>query len=1183
MKKIFAFFTQPWLITVLGLLAISLLIWFVGPLISIAGFEPLGTEFARIIAIVILFVLWGFKKLKNFLQGMRANQKIIDGLSSSEQEPDYSSEEVGILNKRFDEAMAVLKKSRRKKGGISSLYALPWYIIIGPPGSGKTTALVNSGLEFPLAGRSGAPAMQGIGGTRNCDWWFTNKAILLDTAGRYVTQDSHAEVDNAAWFGFLDLLKKHRKRQPINGVLISISISDLMLQNEQERNSHINAIKLRIQELYDRFGIRFPIYVLLTKSDLIAGFMEFFDDLGREERAQVWGATLPLDEEKTADFNPVDSFSQEYDDLVKRLNQRLVWRLNQERDSKRRSLIYGFPQQLAALKQPLESFLKDIFQQNRYEASPLLRGVYFTSGTQEGTPIDRVMGSLARSFGLNQQVLPSYGGQNRSYFITDLLNRVIIPEAQLAGVNHRLERKRAWLQSGAYVGTALLAVILSVGWLTSYSRNKDYITQVSEKSAEAQKALDELSSAKREPWMALDLLNSIRDIPGEFQDPDAEVPWLMSMGLYQGDQLGSKARTAYLRVLSNIFLPRLILRLEGQLQQGSRNPDYLFEGLKVYLMYRDQDHFDADSIKAWLLLDWQNNLPRTLSNEQREQLNQHLESLLVNGPPVLPINLDENLINRTRLTLRRVPYAERVYGRLKRTRFDERIKGFRITDAVGPDAPLVFALKSGKPLNRGIPGLYTYAGFRDVFLKSSLELSSQLAEESWILGDKLPKDEAYNTEKLNYDVRQLYLLDYANQWESLLSDVRLAPVTNLYKAVDMLNVLSAANSPLRRLLIAIKDETSLNKVNELLGKAGEAASDSLNSLKDRLSGILGMETEKVEIKPQIKLDNVVEPRFESLHALVKPLPDGSVPIDSVLLDLNELYVYLNAIASASNRGEAALNAARAQADGNNIISKVKLKAKRQPAFVQDMMIALAINSQNLTVGGVRAHLNTQWSSEALGYCRQAIKDRYPVVRDSTRKITLEDFGQFFGPDGTMDSFFNTYLRDFVDTSSVPWRWRAKGGLSVSALEEFRRARIIKDTFFRGGGSIPSVFFELKPINMDSTIRRFMLEIDKQKITYSHGPIRIDNLQWPGPEGSSQVQIQFQPPMSSGASNIRKIGPWAWFELLDQSNIEATSSPETYIVTFNIGYRKAKYELHASSTHNPFRLKALQQFRCPEKL
>ena len=66
------------------------------------------------------------------------------------------------------------------KGG-QALYQLPWYAIIGPPGAGKTTALFNSGLRFPLAERHGAEPVRGVGGTRNCDWWFTEKAVLLDT------------------------------------------------------------------------------------------------------------------------------------------------------------------------------------------------------------------------------------------------------------------------------------------------------------------------------------------------------------------------------------------------------------------------------------------------------------------------------------------------------------------------------------------------------------------------------------------------------------------------------------------------------------------------------------------------------------------------------------------------------------------------------------------------------------------------------------------------------------------------------------------------------------------------------------------------------------------------------------------------------------------------------------------
>ena len=214
------------------------------------------------------------------------------------------------------------------------------YVIIGPPGSGKTTALANSGLRFPLAEQMGAGAVRGVGGTRNCDWWFADEAVLLDTAGRYTTQDSHAAVDKAAWLGFLDLLKKQRSRRPIDGAFVAISLSDLLLGSESERAAHAVAIRSRVQELYTQLGVRFPVYVMLTKLDLVPGFMEFFDGLSKEERAQVWGMTFSLDDGKSTE-GPLQVFRSEFDALEARLNERLVERLQQERDPARRDLIYG--------------------------------------------------------------------------------------------------------------------------------------------------------------------------------------------------------------------------------------------------------------------------------------------------------------------------------------------------------------------------------------------------------------------------------------------------------------------------------------------------------------------------------------------------------------------------------------------------------------------------------------------------------------------------------------------------------------------------------------------------------------------------------------------------------------------------------------------------------------------------
>ena len=401
MKAFFSFVIR-WVIPLLGLIALSLIIWFIGPLL-----EFLVPEGRRWALIIFIFALWIGYRVFCIIQARRNAAKVLQSLAAdTPPDPDSvaTAEELAALRQRMDEALALLKKAKLGGDERRNLYELPWYVIIGPPGSGKTTALVNSGLHFPLAAQLGAGAVRGVGGTRNCDWWFTDQAVLLDTAGRYTTQDSHATVDKAAWLGFLDLLKTQRSRRPIDGAFVAISLSDLLLGSEAERAAHAAAIRLRIQELYTQLGVRFPIYLMLTKLDLVPGFMEFFDSLSKEERAQVWGMTFALDDGKSGD-SPLAHLPAELAALEQRLNERLVERLQQERDPARRDLIYGFPQQFAALKESLQSFLEGVFKPNAFEERVLLRGVYFTSGTQEGSPIDRLIGAMAQSMNLDLSLI----------------------------------------------------------------------------------------------------------------------------------------------------------------------------------------------------------------------------------------------------------------------------------------------------------------------------------------------------------------------------------------------------------------------------------------------------------------------------------------------------------------------------------------------------------------------------------------------------------------------------------------------------------------------------------------------------------------------------------------------------------------------------------------------------------
>src|ERR1700687_113794 len=235
MGAIFGFFKQRWVLVTLGFLLLFLFIWYAGPYFAFADWRPLGSVLARAMAFALCVLLWLAAAVWKRFRAGSASDKLLHAVAK--QDPGkVPSADIAKLRERFEEAAALLKKGRR---GGQSLYDLPWYVIIGAAGSGKTTALINSGRHMPLAQRFGKEGLGGVGGTRNCDWWFTDEAVFLDTAGRYTTQDSDAASDSEGWKEFLALLSKYRKRRPVNGIVLTISTHDLMTQGDAERDAHV--------------------------------------------------------------------------------------------------------------------------------------------------------------------------------------------------------------------------------------------------------------------------------------------------------------------------------------------------------------------------------------------------------------------------------------------------------------------------------------------------------------------------------------------------------------------------------------------------------------------------------------------------------------------------------------------------------------------------------------------------------------------------------------------------------------------------------------------------------------------------------------------------------------------------------------------------------------------------------
>ena len=440
MKKLLEVLLHPLLLAVLGTAAVAALVWWLGPLIAIGERRPLDSLAVRIGIVVALFVLLAIVVAVKAWRRKRANTALIDGIAAG---PSAADKEASALGEKFAQAVAVLRETqrgRRWSGSGLYLYELPWYAFVGAPGSGKTTALLNAGLTFPLAAKLGQNSVKGVGGTRNCDWWFTDQAVLIDTAGRYATQESDAATDAAAWGNFLALLKKTRPRRPLNGILLTVNVQDLLQQPPAERKEHAARLRARMQELHHELGVRPPVYVLVTKADLVAGFNETFGDLGKEERDQVWGFSFAFDPQ--SDKDPLAEFASEFSALERRIRERLIGRLEAERDVQKRAAIFAFPQQLAGLTGLLGGFLELVFSGGgSLEERPLLRGVYLTSGTQEGTPIDRVMGTLARAFGVERKVaaVSAAGARGKSFFLHRLLVEVAKHSPGLAG-NSRMCR-----------------------------------------------------------------------------------------------------------------------------------------------------------------------------------------------------------------------------------------------------------------------------------------------------------------------------------------------------------------------------------------------------------------------------------------------------------------------------------------------------------------------------------------------------------------------------------------------------------------------------------------------------------------------------------------------------------------------------------------------------------------------
>ncbi len=1169
-----------------GLGSIGSTVYVAGPYLNIGGYHPLENWIVQ--SLVIAVLMSAFAGVSGFhLWRRRKGAKALEaGVAGEVKEDD--AEELGL---RMKDAMATLKESAGGKGDF--LYDLPWYIIIGPPGSGKTTALVNSGLKFPLSGPGGPAAVAGVGGTRYCDWWFTEDAVMVDTAGRYTTQDSDAATDKQSWFAFLDLLKKSRPRQPINGVIVAISLHDVLSLSETELAAHAKAIRSRLLELHDRLKIDFPVYALFTKGDLVAGFNEYFGNLGENARRQVLGATFQTND-KTK--NLVSVVPDEFDALIERLNREMPDRLQDEPAPSTRVSLYGFPAQMSALKRPLHAFLNSVFEPTRYHANAILRGFYFTSGTQQGTPIDQLINALVKNFGAREVTGNAYSGLGKSYFLTDLIQKVIIGEAAWVSTDPRAVRWARLLKAAAFSAIFALFAGGVAMWSTSYSRNTTLIDAASGAGKEYSVTSGDLPRedvvADRDFAKVLPLLQKLRYMPTGYNQKDAAVPLAATFGLSQWERLESSSQTTYRLALERMLRPRLLYRLEEVLDTKRNDPSYVYEALKVYMMLGGLQPVDRELVLSWQRQDLADNLYPGAGSvaEGRKAVEEHIEAMLdmETGRPPL-VDISATVVEESQKTLARLSVSQRAYELMKSQARSLKVPDWVALRAGGPDMDRVFETVNGASLETvRVPGFFTYAGFQRAFLDRIPGAAEQIGKERWVLGnlaDQASVADQYKT--LPNDLLDLYTKEYIATWRATLVKLRVKRLTADKPRYLALTVAAAANSPFKTLFESIRDETALTKERPGFKRdakdpaAKPAAGVSLSSPAAAATASPGaalLESDKIP-------GAAVEAEFRAFAAWVEA-SGGRRQVDEFVAQLSEIRDNLLSSANVPSQ------APQANAMLQTQVQKFRALANQLPDPFKDQMMTVAGAVQTDVNNSELGQLSKALADQVSGACKQVVEGRYPFVKGGSSEIAMADFGRVFGQGGILDKFFQTSLAKYTDTSRPEWKWRVDQpltrSLSAGLLRQFQQAQEIREAFF-SGGPMPMMSVTVLPPALSGTGVTARFEISGQTvITQAGTSIAPQAMTWPAAGGRTAAIFSYdaQPSIVPGVAPtpppppaiLERGGAWSLFRMLDAG--AAVQRGDRLVATFVVGPRELQYQFSFGSRKNPYTLPALREFRCP---
>lgn len=1148
-------------------LVLCVAVWWVGPLIAIGTYRPLLAVWVRgvIIALILCWALWPFvaTALSWLFRHLRApalprkKPARRDRVTARFYDALRTLRHVGLAQQRTPRDRLTYRLARKY------INEKPWFLVIGPPGSGKTSLIGESGERFLLAEHYGLQQTIDIGPTQDCNWWLAEEAVYIDTSGEWLQLNGLSEAGSQARDTLFKLIKRHRRHPGIDGIILCLDAHALLRASLTERKSVTDALRARLLEIAAWFRSELAVYLTLNNLDQLVGGKTFLamldDDLLQNGMGFSVGPIGPGE-------NPFARYETRWRELVARVSHHVLELLHDVPDEQTRQQLLFFTEALGSLGPPLCALLEQIFPQTPVGYACHLQQIWLGS-TVALPPQDALCDPQAeqiyeaRPAGFMYRPELHFAGQERG---------VLQQSLQALPLSSRLGL------AGRYALVALL--LISAFWLLAvrYLWESDYIAYIAARFDETKRIVREIPVTNRISDELISAYEQMGYMNAQLSGEASPQP----NPYFEHTLINQAALKTYQRHLLQIFWPAAENYIASELRNDIAAADAdVYGTLKVYLMMGQPAHRSAEALVNWFMSRWDSLAPQGYAEMNKAIFAYHLRAMF--SLPEAPVmKMDRDLLRLARVKAMTIPMQRRVVRRIEQKPLPPSISDISLADAAGPNVSLMLRRKSQATVTDGaVPGFYTRASYRDVFLpRLNAAARDMIEEEAWVLRDSEEKGATVRTlasaQKLADEAKKLYLIEYADKWDAFVHDVRARTISGLEDAAILARQLADPSSPLANLVRFVARETSITGTNQ--GDAASWIDRQRHRIEQQRRDILG-ELSGERLRFRLTPERAVEDRFELLRRLGYQLTQTtSASADPLSRSFEALYNQLTTLSTSLRSGQVI--------PAGGTLYRLQLDAARQPEPVRSVMLDLVQAGDQQTVQQSQKNLSQGVSSLASGLCKGSISGRYPFARHARAEVGIDDFERMFGREGAMQQFFDANLANYVDVNAQKWRVRpgAEGIISADTLRAFENARLIRDTFFNAGNKLSFSMF-IRPLSLTLTIAEATLDIDGQVITFRHDYLPPARIEWPGPKGGSYVRITFR--TENGQVQVANFdGPWALFRLFDASN-PATIDSDRRELTISMPSIVGVLKLELRSTMKDFPLwsRALRGFSCPKAL